>query len=206
MNSLHVIGAGGHAKVVVALAEAAGWHIAGIYDDRPDCPPVLGHRVSGPLDTLKNSCEGEMGILAIGNNAARRALASRFAHLRWPVLRHPHSWVAPTAHLNPGTVVMAGAIVQPDVIIGAHTIVNTAASVDHDCRLGDFVHVAPGARLAGNVLFEDGVFAGAGSVCIPGTTVGAWSVVGAGAVVIRDLPGHVIAAGVVARVLRATDP
>ena len=79
------------------------------------------------------------------------------------------------------------------------SIVNTGASIDHDGVLGTAVHVAPGARLAGNVTLEDGVFVGIGAVIVPGRTIGAWTRVGAGAAVVHDLPANVTAIGVPAR-------
>jgi len=96
-------------------------------------------------------------------------------------------------------VVFAGAVIQPDAAIGGHAIVNTAASIDHDCVLGDFVHVAPGVRLAGSVVLGEGAMLGIGTVAIPGARVGAWSVVGAGAAILGELPANVVAIGTPAR-------
>jgi sugar O-acyltransferase (sialic acid O-acetyltransferase NeuD family) len=199
MSALHVVGAGGHAKVVVALAQALGLEIAGLHDDHAGAASILGCPVLGRVSDLPDS-PSTLAVLAIGNNAVRRELAGRFSHLRWATLIHPAAWVHGSAVLGAGSVVMAGAVVQPDARLGGHVIVNTGASVDHDCQLGDFVHVAPGCTLAGNVRLEDGVFLGVGARVIPGCSVGAWSVVGAGGVVVRDLPGGVTAFGVPARV------
>ena len=96
----------------------------------------------------------------------------------------------------------AGAVIQPDAILGRHVIINTGATVDHDCRLGDFVHVAPGAHLAGGVRIDPGGFMGIGSVAVPGVHLGTGCVVGAGAVVVRDLLPNVTAIGVPARPTR----
>ena len=93
----------------------------------------------------------------------------------------------------------AGAVVQPDTVVGAHAIVNTGATVDHDGHLGDYVHVAPGVSLAGAVRRRSGVFVGIGARAVPGVTVGAWAVIGAGAVALRDVPAHATAVGVPAR-------
>jgi acetyltransferase-like isoleucine patch superfamily enzyme len=98
-------------------------------------------------------------------------------------------------------VVFAGAVIQPDAALGGHVIVNTAASIDHDCALGDFVHIAPGVHLAGNVRLDTGVFLGIGTVAIPGIHVGAWTTVGAGATVIRDLRAGITAIGTPARAI-----
>jgi acetyltransferase-like isoleucine patch superfamily enzyme len=101
--------------------------------------------------------------------------------------------------IGEGTVIFAGVILQPRTRIGSHVIVNTAASVDHDGLLEDFVHVAPGARLSGQVTIREGALMGVGSAAIPGTTVGAWAVVGAGGAVVADVAPGATALGVPAR-------
>jgi sugar O-acyltransferase (sialic acid O-acetyltransferase NeuD family) len=141
-------------------------------------------------------------VLAIGDNRTRQRFADP-ARCRFATIVHPRAIVDPSVKLGPGTVVFAGAVIQPDTTLGAHVIVNTGASIDHDCWLDDFVHIAPGVRLAGNVSLDTGAFLGIGSVAIPGARVGEWTTVGAGAAVIQDVPADVVAAGVPARVLRS---
>ena len=107
--------------------------------------------------------------------------------------------------MGAGTVVMAGAIVQPGCQIGKHVIVNTAASVDHDCQLADFSHICPGCHLAGTVSVGERTLLGTGSIVIPGIKIGADTVVGAGTVVTKDLPSEVMAVGHPARVIKQRD-
>ncbi|NTY01067.1 NeuD/PglB/VioB family sugar acetyltransferase [Deinococcus sp. JMULE3] len=200
MPELHVIGAGGHAKVLVALARAAGERVVGVWDDRGE-GEVLGAAVLGRVEDLPDRV-GVRAVVAVGSNAARLRLAGLFRNVSWAALVHPAAWVAPGARLGPGCVVMAGAVVQPDACLGAQVIVNTLAGVDHDGLLEDGVHVAPGTRLAGNVTLREGAFLGVGAACVPGVTVGAWATVGAGAVVTRDVPPGVTVVGVPARLIR----
>jgi sugar O-acyltransferase (sialic acid O-acetyltransferase NeuD family) len=198
---LVVVGSGGHAKVVIATARAAGMAVAAIVDDDPATHGrrVLGVEVAGAAGPILAD-PGRLAVLAIGDNQARKRLADG-ARCRFATVVHPTAVVHETATLGPGTVVFAGAIIQPETVLGAHVIVNTGASIDHDCAIGAWVHVAPGVRLAGNVTLGDGVFVGIGTVAIPGIRVGAWTTVGAGAAVVTDLPPGVTAVGVPARPL-----
>lgn len=197
---LFLIGAGGHAKVVLAAAQAAGRSVHGIVDDDPaqHGTRLLGVPVVGGLEALPPRVEV---VVCVGDNAARQRIVARLDDRAWATLVHPRAWVHASARLGAGTVVIAGAVVQPDARIGAHAIVNTSASVDHDAVLGDFVHVAPGARLAGGVRLGDGAFVGLGAQVLPGRTVGAWATVGAGGTVLRDVEPGTTVVGVPARPL-----
>jgi acetyltransferase EpsM len=95
--------------------------------------------------------------------------------------------------------------VEQGARIGRHCIINTGATVDSDCAIGDFCHVGPGCSLGCQVILEDGVFMGIGSIATRKNKVGAWTTVGAGAVVAADLPDHILAIGVPARVHRTLD-
>ncbi|MBI4915334.1 MAG: acetyltransferase [Acidobacteria bacterium] len=198
-----VLGAGGHAKVVISTLRAAGTCIAHVLDDAEGKLglEILGAVVRGTLSEAANSAR-PAAIIAIGSNDARKDVASRFPNCRWVTGVHPSAVVDPAASVGAGSVVFAGSVVQPGTRVGSHVIVNTGASIDHDCVVGDFAHIAPGARIAGGVSIGDGAFLGIGCAVVPGVRVGAWATVGAGAVVIRDVPVGATVVGVPARVLR----
>jgi len=211
-NSVVVVGASGHGRVVLAALAAAGVEVPVVLDDDPELhgTHLAGVPVDGPVDEALAGLPRPNGgrrraVLAVGANRARQRLAERLEDavpdLTWATVVHPSAVIDPDARIGPGAVVMAGAVVQPGAVIGAHAIVNTAASIDHDCRVGDFAHLAPGVHLAGDVTVGEGAFLGIGAVAVPGATVGAWAVVGAGAAVVRDLPAAVTAVGVPARPL-----
>ena len=195
-----VLGAGGHAQVVVATLRECGLAVAGMFDDdsKKWGQSVLGVPVLGGLDEIPNSSE-VWGVCGVGSNRTRQQLAQRFLHLRWKTVVHPSAYVHESVTIGPGTVIMARAVLQPSTRIGAHVIVNTAAIVDHNCRIDDFAHAAPGANLAGNVRVGEGTLLGIGGTVAPGISMGPWSTVGAGAVVVRDLAPHVTAMGIPAR-------
>ena len=199
-ESIVVIGAGGHGKVVVSTLFAAGIRVPCVLDDAREKwgTDVLGVPVRGPVSDEVES--GRVGVLGIGQNEERKRFAEALS-LDWETVIHPHAWVHPSVSVGAGTVIFAGAIIQPDTVIGRHAIVNTGTLIDHDCVIGDYAHVAPGVQLAGDVKLGEGVFFGIGSSAIPGVQVGGWTTVGAGAAVVGDLPANVTAVGVPARVL-----
>jgi UDP-perosamine 4-acetyltransferase len=191
-----MVGAGGHAKVLHALALAAGHSIVGV------CDPQLAQQgqshwrgvpVLGGDDALEQFDPATVGLInGIGQLVGSRVRQDIYTRLRsmgfsFPLLVHPAAWVASTARLAQGVQVMAGAVVQPDCSIGENSVVNTSASIDHDCVIGEHVHIAPGATLCGGVRISDGAFIAAGATIIQGVTVGVSVVVGAGATVTRDL-------------------
>jgi len=143
-------------------------------------------------------------IIAIGNCDARLAAAARVIQSGFTLETaiHPSSVVGTDVTYGAGTVIAAGAIVNPGTSIGSNVIINTAASVDHDCQIADGVHIAPGARLAGGVRVRRAAWVGIGAVVTEKRTIGERSLLGAGAVVVRDIPDEVVAFGNPARVRR----
>jgi len=196
MPPLVVIGAGGHAKVVIATARDAGHRDLRVVDDDPSRwgQSILGVPIAGPSAPVLRDPDA-VAVLAIGSNPTRKALADA-ARCAFAVVVHPSAVIHPSVILGAGTVVFAGTVIQPDTRIGGHGIVNTGASIDHDCAIGDCVHVAPGVRLAGGVTLGDGVLVGIGSAIIPGIAVGAWATIGAGAAVVRDVAARTTVVGV----------
>ena len=202
-NGNLIIGAGGHSKVIADAMLCNGMNIMGFLDDNP---LLIGQRVSGfpVLGKVENWPEFDVVklVLGIGDNSIRRLIVQRLEHEGspiWAIVTHPAATIANSVKIGAGTVIMAGAIVNPDTTLGQHTIVNTGATVDHDCSIGSFAHISPGAHLAGNVNVGDDALLGIGCSVIPGCRIGEGSVIGAGAVVVSDIPPGVIAKGVPAR-------
>lgn len=198
-NSVYVIGAGGHAKVVIQALLESGRKVAGVFDDRIQLQKteVLGIPVIGTLDDLKHQPARPV-IVAIGDNQTRQTIVQKL-DLQWATVIHPSAIVDTTVKIGCGTVVMAGAVIQVDTVIGDHAIVNTSASVDHDCVIGEFSHLAPGTHLAGGCKIGEGVLVGVGAAVIPQVEIGDWSVIGAGAAVVNNIASHQVATGVPAR-------
>jgi len=202
---LWLIGAGGHGKVAVATARAAGRHVAGVFDDHPAArgQSLLGAPVTSPVPLGPRA--GEIHV-AVGSNAARERIVAARDGWNWVSIRHPSAWIDASAVIGSGVLICAGAIIQAGATVGDHAIINTGAIVEHDCRIGDYCHIAPGVALAGTVTVGEGAFVGIGSCVTPGITIGAWATVGAGAVVIRDVPPGATVVGNPARGLAKSSP
>ncbi|HEY8608890.1 MAG TPA: acetyltransferase [Noviherbaspirillum sp.] len=193
---LVLLGAGGHARVLLALARAAGMPLYGVCDPGLAAQSVKqwdGLQVLGGDDALDRLDPARTGLIngvgqLVGAQGRRKLYdACRAKGFGFPVLVHPAAWVAPNAELAQGVQVMAGAVVQPGSRIGENSVVNTRAGIDHDCVIGAHVHIAPGAILCGGVGVGDRAFVGAGATVIQGLQVGEDAVLAAGAVLVRNL-------------------
>ncbi len=209
-----VLGAGGHAKVLIDMLRASGRSIRAILDPDPakHGHTVLGVTVKGSESLLAEWKVSEIhlvnGLGSVKSTEARRHLFESWKArgYEFATVVHPSAVVAAEVTLEEGVQLFAGTVIQPGTVVGANTIVNTRASVDHDCRIGPHVQIAPGCTLSGGIVVEEDVHIGTGASVIQGVHVGRGAVIGAGAVVIRDVPASTIVAGVPARQLRCAAP
>jgi sugar O-acyltransferase (sialic acid O-acetyltransferase NeuD family) len=204
-----ILGAGGHGQVIADILMTASRHGADVSpcgyldDDATLWGTVLCTvPVIGALSD-RHRFDHDAVIVGIGDNATRRRLFEVLSRAceRFATARHPSAIVSSGSVMRQGTAVCAGVIVGTGACIGSNVILNTGCSIDHHCVVGDHAHIAPGARLGGEVTIGQGALIGIGAVVLPGRHVGAWTVVGAGAVVTRDLPDGVVAVGSPARAL-----
>jgi sugar O-acyltransferase (sialic acid O-acetyltransferase NeuD family) len=189
-----IVGAGSQGAIVADILECAGTPAIGFVDDTPGKANVLG-----TIDDLR-SIPHDAIIVAIGDNRLRRGLVERLAGERLATAIHPFTSIAASACIGEGSMISAGAIVQPNAVIGRSVILNTKASVDHDSVIADFAHISLGATLGAKVHVGAETLIAAGATIVTGMTVGARSVIGAGALVVRDIAADVTAFGVPARV------
>jgi sugar O-acyltransferase (sialic acid O-acetyltransferase NeuD family) len=198
-NKITLFGASGHCKVIIDILQNRGSKIEVIVDDNPDVKSILGIPVflSNQIDiiTLKNV------IVTIGNNRIRKLIVSRLKNTFSQAI-HPRSTVSSYSKIGVGTVVMAGVIINPDVEIGKHCILNTGATIDHDCTIQDFVHVSPNVSLAGGVHVGEGTHIGIGAIVIQEKKIGKWATIGAGAVIINDIPDYAVVVGSPGRIIK----
>lgn len=193
-----LLGAGGHAKVLLDALMHADIVVKGIVD------PVLagtstlwrGISVIGNDNDLLKLKPSQVilvnGTGSLPSNSLRQQLFSRFTQAGFEFMNviHPSALIGAGVELAEGVQVMAGAIIQSDTTIGNNSIINTGALVDHDCTIGCDVHIAPGAVISGGVKVGNGAHIGTGASIIQGVAIGEGAVVGAGSVVVKNVAAH----------------
>lgn len=194
---LTIIGASGHGKVAADIAKLCGYDELEFLDDDPSVKTCADILVTGPSSDAYNR-ENAL-FVAIGNAAIRQRLMEEARGKYFPTLIHPNAVIAENSRIGEGSVVMAGAVINPCTVIGKGVIINTCSSVDHDCKIHDYVHVAVGAHVCGNVEIGKGTWIGAGSTIINNVKICDGCMIGAGAVVINDIDEPGLYLGVPAR-------
>ncbi|ORC46102.1 transferase [Burkholderia sp. A27] len=215
MQDIVLVGSSGHAKVVIDIVEKAGrYRIAGLIDGfRTPGEETLGYPVlGGPSDlpALNARFDLKGALVAIGDNSVRARVAAEVAalcpQLPFVTAIHPAASVGNNVAIGAGTVVMAGAAVNPCCQVGRFCIVNTNASLDHDCVMEDYASLAPGVTTGGNCRIGSHAAVSIGAVLRHGITIGEHSVVGAGSLVLGPVDAFSIAYGTPARKIRDRQP
>lgn len=211
MDSIIIVGSSGHARVVIDIVEQEKrYKIAGLLDGfRAAGEETLGYKILGKEEDLPALVKKHLikGILiAIGDNFARSTVLDRVQKI-CPELRlvsaiHPKSAISRDVSIGDGTVVMAGASVNPCSTIGRGCILNTNSSLDHDCNVSDFASLAPGVSVGGTCKIGGFSALGIGAAVIQNISVGEHSVIGAGATVLRNVGDYKVAYGTPAKVIR----
>lgn len=202
MHDYILIGGGEHARVVLDVLLSSGQNVHALFDPKYS-GQLFGIPQRGQYDP--DLFVSAKAIVAIGNNQTRKRVAETVKHSFGEAI-HPKAIMSKYCSWESGSMIFAGAIVQPNARIGQHVILNTGAQVDHDCVVGHYAHIAPSATLCGTVHVGEGAFVGAGATVIPGIKIGRWAVVGAGTVVTKHVPDYAVVVGVPAKVIRVINP
>lgn len=201
-----LIGAGPHAAVVAEAVQALGrYELVGLTDPDATLGPVLGLPLLGGDDVLVALRERDVNaaVISVGDNALRQQLAAKARALGFalPPIIHPQAFIAPSARIEDGAIIMARAVVGTKTVVRELAIVNTGAIVDHDGIVGTAAHIAPGCAIAGSVTIGERALVGVGSAVRPGVTIGRDAVVAAGSAVVDPVPDGARVGGVPARAL-----
>jgi sugar O-acyltransferase (sialic acid O-acetyltransferase NeuD family) len=214
---LLIAGAGGFARETAAAVEAINdreptWDLLGHLDDDPARVGATVGRstVRGPIDLIAEHPEALL-VVCIGNPRSYRTKHTIVGRLgvandRYATIVHPTASIGPGTTIGAGSVVLAGVTTTTDVAIGTHVAVMPGTILTHDDVIADHVTFGSGVRLGGSAHIGEGAYLGAGCLVREGLTVGAWSQIGMGSVVLEDVPAEEVWVGTPARHLRAAAP
>lgn len=211
MKDIVIVGAGGLGHEVQWLIERINdsdmtWNIKGYYDDGVSKGTIINdYAVLGTTDDLLQEKEGLSVVCAIGSSVVREHVINKIRQnkrLEFPNLIDPSVICSKRIAFGIGNVICAGNIMTTDIKLHDFCILNPGCTVGHDVELSSFVTLYPNANVSGTVFLGHGSEMGVASCIIQGRKVGAYSMVGAGAVVVRDIPENVVCMGVPAKVTR----
>ena len=211
MKDLVIFGTGAVGRLAQQIAadinlDTKTWNLIGFLDEnieRHDTK-VNGFPVLGDVGWLKQHLRTTV-VVAVGQSATRRRIVltiRNLGYVNFATLVHPWAWVASRVSIGVGTILYPGALVDPDVKIGSHVIVNKGDTIGHDTVIGDYATIGPGVNVGGGVTIGEGCDLGINSSTIQKISIGHWSVIGAGAVIVNDVPPNVTAVGIPARPIK----
>ena len=189
---INLYGASGHCKVIIDIIINNNFRIDKIYDDNVNIKQLSNYPVTHTSKIINDI--SDLFFISIGNNKIRKIISEKYS-FKYETLIHGKSIISKSAFIDDGTVVMPGAVVNSDAKIGKHCIINTSSVIEHDCNIHNFVHICPNVSLAGNVFIDEGTQIGIGATIIQGIKIGKWALIGAGSVIINDVPDFAVVVG-----------
>lgn len=190
MKKIGILGCGGHSKVIIDIINEIGtYEIIGMYDDYKEGffedIPILGK-----IKDVSYAKDIDCFVIAIGNDIIRKKIYEMYISLIWETIIHPKTIISKKTKIDIGTVICAGAIIQPYVSIGKQCIINSGASINHETTIGDFTSICPKTTICGQVNIGSCSFIGANSTIIQCLNIGNNCIIGAGSVIIRDVQNN----------------
>lgn len=208
---VYIVGAGGHAKVLLEiLQDNVNITVMGFLEINPNLvhSKILDIMIYDQEKILKKYSPKEILLVnGIGSTNIPNLRKKIFTQLKkagyiFFSVKHKTAYYSCNARMEEGVQLLARSIVLTGTKIGYNTIVNTNASIDHDCLIGNHVHIAPGAILSGGVTIEDNCHIGVGAIVVQGVTIGGNSLIAAGAVVVNNILSGACVAGIPAKNIR----
>lgn len=211
INDIVIIGAGGFGREVAWLIEEINknepqWNLLGFIDDGLESDRMInGYPIIGNIDWLIS--QNLSVVVAVGDPITKKKIIDRLLESKnqYPILIHPSVISSKRVSIGEGTIICAGSILTVNISIGKHVIINLDVTVGHDVIIGDYSTILPSANISGAVNIDNCVSVGTGSAIIQGVHIGENTVVGAGAVVVKNLPSNCTAVGMPAKPIKIND-
>lgn len=207
MKKAIVVGAGGHAKVIIDILQRNGeYEVVGVVD-AARTEGVWGIPFWGTdedLTTIYRQRKVEYAFVALGNNKIREKVTAKAKAAGFQMINtiSKEAIISPRVTIGEGVAVMPGAVINADAVLKDGSIVNTNASIDHESIVGEYTHVAPGSAVCGGVTIGRGCLLGAGCRVIDHLQIGNNTIIGAGSTVIKDIAGNCTAVGIPAKIIK----
>lgn len=209
MKDVVIIGAGGFAREVAWLIEEINkkneqWNILGFIDDNTENvgKSLNGYKIIGNTDYLNEMNKNIYAVIAIGNGKIRKKVVEKLKKRKFGILIHPNVSISDSISIGEGSIICSGNILTVNISIGKHVIINLDCTIGHDAVIENFSTFLPGTNLSGETIVEECSTLGTGSTVIQGVKIGKNVMVGAGAVVIRDISDDSTAVGNPARIIK----
>lgn len=212
MKKIAVYGAGGFGREVLMLIEQINeqenqWDTIGFYDDGKEKGDAINKfKVLGGIEELNKLEEEVYIVFAVGNPATKKSIIEKInnPNIKYPILIHPNAQIGNKEYVNigEGSIVTAGCIITVNIEIGKHVILNLSCTVGHDTVIKDYCSFMPSINISGEVLIKEGVYVGTGAKIINQLEIGEETIVGAGAVVSKNIPARCTAVGVPAKPIK----
>jgi len=210
-KSVVLIGAGGSGREVLEILKDLNkkrkpWDILGFIDENEKLhgKTINGYPVLGGIDWLKIQNPRPSCICTINDCEPRKKVVQKLNRLGVEFVNaiHPSTYIGDSVHLGKDIIIYAGSLLTANIEVGDHVHINFSCGIGHDAVIGPYSTISGLVNINGNVRLGEGVFVGSGATVIPEMSIGNWAVIGAGAVVVRDIPGKVVAVGVPARPIK----
>ena len=210
MKKIAIIGAGGFGREVLMLIEQINqvnkqFEFIGFFDDNLKKGAIINnYPVLGKIEDI-NSINYDLGVVfAIGSPLIKKQIYLQInnQHIFYPILIHPNVQIGNFVSIGEGSIITAGVIITSNISIGKHVILNLQSTVGHDAKIGDFCSFMPSVNISGEVIIKDLVYIGTGAIIINQKNIGTSAIIGAGAVIIKDVPDGATVVGNPGKVIK----
>jgi len=212
LKNIVIFGASGLGREVLMLIQQINqviptWNVLGFYDDNTETPAMVNnYPYLGTLADLQRTKSSLNLVVAIGNPAIKAKIVQKLEQqdIQFPALIHPDvpNETYQFNKIGEGCIITQGCILTTNITIGKHVLLNLACTIGHDVKIGNCSSLMPHVNVAGNSTLGSQVYVGTNATIIQFLQVGNKTIIGAGAVVHRDLPANVTAVGVPAKIIK----